>query len=488
MVRKPEAAGRRPPRGLFGRLLDSLPNVFTLVLDETRRIVYANASFLEHFGLEWPAISGRVCFDLGSPFQTTSGNEMGFCPLDLGAYFPAHYILTREVDGQKFIYEGTFFHLEGGEEEAWTVCNFRDVTQMFNLECQVRQLDELERMLAQASMDGIVVSDLLGNVLIFNEGASRILGYLPEEVIGLLKVDALYPEGLAYEIKELLYSPAYGGPGILENYETLVRPKDGTPVPVWLSARLLRENGREVGIVGYFRDLRERKRLEEELLRQERLATLGKMVAHISHEIKNPLAIIGGFAQLLAHQEDFPEKGRQKLELICQEVHRLEKFLADLSTYTRTTPTQKVSGDVLALIREVIGFMEASFQKQGVTFELSAPEVIAAFAFDPGQIRQVLINLFKNSLEAMPHGGVLGVSAAVREDHLVLTIADTGLGIAPEHLRSLFTPFFSTKEGGTGLGLIICRGLIDLHRGEIAIRSEVNRGTTCTIRLPLISS
>jgi signal transduction histidine kinase len=88
----------------------------------------------------------------------------------------------------------------------------------------------------------------------------------------------------------------------------------------------------------------------------------------------------------------------------------------------------------------------------------------------------------------MPHGGVLGVSAAVREDHLVLTIADTGLGIALEHLRSLFTPFFSTKKGGTGLGLTICRGLIDLHRGEIAFCSEVNCGTTCTIRLPLISS
>jgi PAS domain S-box-containing protein len=488
MVRKPEAAGRRPPRGLFGRLLDSLPNVFTLVLDETRRIVYANASFLEHFGLEWPAISGRVCFDLGSPFQTTSGNEMGFCPLDLGAYFPAHYILTREVDGQKFIYEGTFFHLEGGEEEAWTVCSFRDVTQMFNLECQVRQMDELERTLVQASMDGIVVNDLLGNVLIFNEGASRILGYRPEEVIGVFKVDVFYPEGLAHEIKELIYSPAYGGPGVLENYETLVRTKDGTSVPVWLSARLLRESGREVGIIGSFRDLRERKRLEEELVRQERLATLGMMVSHISHEIKNPLASIGGFAQKLARQKDFPEKARQNLELICQEVHRLEKFLADLSTFSRPTPSQKVSGDILALIRQVIGLMEAGFQEQGVTLELSAPEAIPAFAFDPGQIRQVLINLFKNSLEAMPHGGVLRVSTAVQEDRLVLTIADTGLGIDPGHLRSLFTPFFSTKEGGTGLGLTICRGLIDLHRGEIAIHSEVNCGTTCTVRLPLVSS
>jgi PAS domain S-box-containing protein len=337
-------------------------------------------------------------------------------------------------------------------------------------------------------MDGIVVNDLLGNVLIFNEGASRILGYRPEEVIGVFKVDVFYPEGLAHEIKELIYSPAYGGPGVLENYETLVRTKDGTSVPVWLSARLLRESVREVGIIGSFRDLRERKRLEEELVRQERLATLGMMVSHISHEIKNPLASIGGFAQKLARQKDFPEKARQNLELICQEVHRLEKFLADLSTFSRPTPSQKVSGDILALIRQVIGLMEAGFQEQGVTLELSAPEAIPAFAFDPGQIRQVLINLFKNSLEAMPHGGVLRVSTAVQEDRLVLTIADTGLGIDPGHLRSLFTPFFSTKEGGTGLGLTICRGLIDLHRGEIAIHSEVNCGTTCTVRLPLVSS
>ncbi|MGP8049175.1 MAG: ATP-binding protein [Desulfobaccales bacterium] len=488
MPRKFETGGRRPPPGLFARLLDSLPNVFTLVLDEAQRIVYANASFLEHFGLEWPVISGQVCFALESSFKTTAGEEMGFCPPEPGPYFPAHYILTREVGGKEFVYEGTFYHLVGGEEEAWTVCSFRDVTQMFNLECQVRQLDELERMLVQASMDGIVVNDLLGRVIIFNEGASRILGYRPEEVIGLLKVDALYPEGLAHEIKELIYSPAYGGPGILENYETLVRPKDGPPVPVWLSARLLRENGREVGIVGYFRDLRERKRLEEELLRQERLATLGKMVAHVSHEIKNPLATIGGFAQQLARQEDVPAKGRQKLQLICQEVGRLEKFLADLGAYTRSAPTQKVPGDILALVREVIDFMEAGFQEQGVTFELSATEAIAAFPFDPGQMRQVLINLFKNSLEAMPRGGVLTVNAAVRGDHLVLTIADTGLGFAPEHLRSLFTPFFSTKKGGTGLGLTICRGLIDLHRGEIDIYSEVNRGATCIIRLPLSSA
>jgi signal transduction histidine kinase len=114
--------------------------------------------------------------------------------------------------------------------------------------------------------------------------------------------------------------------GILENYETQARHKDGSLVPIWLSARLLHEDAREVGIVGYFRDLRERRRLETELLRNERLATLGKMVAHISHEIKNPLMTIGGFAVQLGRLSDLPEDARRKLTLIHQEVQRVEKL------------------------------------------------------------------------------------------------------------------------------------------------------------------
>jgi two-component system, NtrC family, sensor kinase len=485
MTPKGKHTPRRPPSGLFTRLLDSLKDIFTLVLDEKRSVVYANVSFLEHFGLEWHQVSGRGCVNLGSPFLGTAGEEAGFCPFELGPYFPAHHILTREVDGQKLVYEGVFYHLVDGHEGTWTVCTFRDVTHMFNLESQVRQLDELERSLVQASIDGIIVNDLLGNVLIFNEGASRILGYRPEEVIGVMKAGDFYPDNSAHRIKQLIYCPGHGGAGILENYETLARHQDGSLVPIWLSARILRENGREVGVVGFFRDLRERKRLEEDLLRHERLVTLGKMVAHISHEIKNPLATIGGFAQQCERQEDLPEATRRKIKIIHEEVQRLEKFLTDLSSFTRTAPIQKSPGDILALIQEVAAFMEAGFKERGVVLELQTSEKIPQFTFDPGQMRQVFINLFKNALEAMPHGGVLTVSAAVREDQLVLALADTGQGIAPEHLKSLFTPFFSTKEGGTGLGLTICRGLIDQHQGEIAIASEVDRGTTCTIRLPL---
>jgi signal transduction histidine kinase len=140
------------------------------------------------------------------------------------------------------------------------------------------------------------------------------------------------------------------------------------------------------------------------------------------------------------------------------------------------------------LIREVAELMDGSFKERSVTFHLHSEPEVPTFAFDPGQIRQVLLNLFKNALEAMPGGGELSVIVESEADHLVLRITDTGHGITPEQMRHLFTPFFTTKERGTGLGLTIVRGLISQHQGEISIESEVNRGTTYIIRLPLGSA
>lgn len=481
---KPRSLMRKPPEGLFARLLDSLTDMYALVLDEDLRITYANVSFLKHFGFKWEKIIGLSCQDLGRPFLGTDGLPVGFCPEELSPWYPARTLLTREAQDKVFVYDCTLNHLEGRRGAAWNLWTLRDVTDRFRLESRVRQMDELERNLVKASMDGIIVNDMLGKVLIFNDGAGKILGYAPEEVIGKIKVYQFYPDNTAHEIKRMIYDPALGGVGILENYETEARHKDGSLVPIWLSARLLHADAREVGIVGYFRDLRERRRLEAELLRSERLATLGKMVAHISHEIKNPLITIGGFAAQLGRLPGLPEKARRKLTLIYQEVQRLEKFLTDLSTFTRGASPQKTLGDLLALIREVAELMDNSFKERGVIFHLHAQGRIPPFAFDSGQIRQVLINLLKNATEAMPEGGDLTISAEVQADHLILKITDTGHGIAPEQLETLFTPFVTTKEGGTGLGLTISRGLIAQHQGEITIDSDVDRGTTCTIRLP----
>ncbi len=477
-----------PAEGLLARALDSLTDIFTLVLDQEQRVVYANAAFLEHFGLRWPEVSGRLVGELVTPVKGPGPDLTALGPIEKGPLYPARTLLTRKIQGKKFVYEATLYPLLDDTPGPWTIGIIRDVTDRHDLESQVRQLDELERNLVQASMDGIIVNDMEGNILIFNEGAAKILGYRPEEVIGKLNAGRLYPRRLAHEIKEMVYGPAYGGVGLLENFETVARHKDGTLVPIWLSARLLYEDGREVGIVGYFKDLRERKKMEEDLLRNERLAALGRMVAHITHEIKNPLLVIGGFAQQLEHLPEMPQGARRKLKLIHEEVQCLEKVLADLGSFTRITPTQKIPADLPSLVREVAELMEAGFKETRVVFRFEDPPPMPPFPFDPGQIRQVLINLFKNALEAMPRGGQLTVGLKTRQDQIVLTVTDTGPGIPPEHMSSLFTPFFSTKEKGSGLGLTICRGLVEQHGGKIKIDSEVDQGTTLTIHLPRNSS
>ena len=470
--------------GLPSQLLGSLRDIFLLVLDQEQRIVYANAAFLEHFGFGPEELLGQYCDDLVNPFADTAATG-NFCPEEADPLYPDRILLKRVIQEQLFIYEATFYPLEDGPEGSYKVGVFRDVTKNYHLEQELRQSYELERHLLQASMDGIIANDLEGNVLIFNQGAAKILGYTPEEVIGKIKVSQLYPPNQAHTIKELVYDPSYGEVGVLENYETVVIHKDGTQVPIWLAARPLTDDGEVRGIVGYFRDLRERKRLEEDLLRSERLATLGKMVAHVTHEIKNPLLVIGGFARQLERRQELDPEIKSRLTLIRTEVDRLEKFLGDLGSFTRIPPTQKVPGDLPALIREVAAMMADNFKEKGVNFQIEDPGDVPTFSFDPGQMRQVLINLFKNSLEAMPQGGLLTVGLKVRGGFLEITVQDTGQGISPENLKLLFTPFFSTKERGTGLGLTICRGLIDQHQGEISFASEVGQGTTCLIYLPV---
>ena len=381
----------------------------------------------------------------------------------------------------------------GNKEEEYDESDVRQLTLLMTgmwwlLQRQRAEAAMAERgqRLIQTCMDGIIAHDTLGNIFLFNENAAKILGYTPEEVIGRINIRAVYPQ--YDEIEERIHGPAYGGLGILENFETTARHKDGTLIPIWLSAQPLHEEEREVGLVGHFRDLRERKRLEQELLRSERLASLGKMVAHVTHEIKNPLLVLGGFSQQLERLKGLPEDARRKLHLMREEVQRLERFLADLASFTRITPPQKVPTNLVALIHEVAELMETGFKDTGVVFRLEDPPAVPPFPLDPGQIRQVLFNLFKNALEAMPQGGQLTVGLKLEPDQVVLTVTDTGLGIPAEHLPLLFTPFFTTKERGSGLGLTICRGLIEQHGGEIRFDSEVGRGTTCTIRLPLSSS
>jgi len=156
-----------------------------------------------------------------------------------------------------------------------------------NADEQIRQRGDFEHRLIQVSMDGVIANDRRGRITIFNEGASRIYGYSPEEALTSLHVAKLYPPGQAQVIKELIYGRQYGGPGRLINYETEALHRSGQCVPILLSATLLYERDAEVATVGYFKDLTELKRLEQDLVQQTRMGAMGQAMAEVAHGVKN---------------------------------------------------------------------------------------------------------------------------------------------------------------------------------------------------------
>ncbi len=350
---------------------------------------------------------------------------------------------------------------------------------------RLKRMYDFQRNLIENSIDGIVGTDAEGNIVVFNDRAESIFGYSHEEVVGKMKFKDLFPPGLAKRIERDLYDDAFGGKGKLKNYETEVLKKTGESVPVWLSAALIfTEKGERMGTVAVFRDLTEKRELEEKILQSERLATIGRGVSYICHEIKNPLIIIGGFTQqLLKSSQD--EKNRQKLQIILEEIQRLNQFLIDISDFTRFTKPQFTLANINKILEEIFILLGPTLNEKKIKLVKTLDKKIPQTLLDERQIKQVLLNVLKNAIEAMPEGGTLTVTTALRGDNIEITVKDTGKGISPEDLKKIFDPFFTTKSKGSGLGLAISKKLIEGHRGTIVFESEIGKGTTCVIILPV---
>ena len=254
----------------------------------------------------------------------------------------------------------------------------------------------------------------------------------------------------------------------------------GTGMLVYFSNRWSSTLAMEVN-----RKTEELKKSQEKLVHSERLAAVGSMASHVSHEIKNPLIAIGGLAQQLKRSATLGDREKDKLDLIAKEVSRLENMLIDVRDFTRPTTPRKIKGAINPLIREILTLMKPVFSDQEIEIQIDLDPNLPEFEFDPDQLKQVLLNLIKNAAEAMTAGGRLGIKTHTREQNVFIEISDTGQGISPEHLGNLFRPFFTTKKKGTGLGLAVSYKLVQDHNGDIRVNSEVNQGTRVVVQLPL---
>ena len=231
----------------------------------------------------------------------------------------------------------------------------------------------------------------------------------------------------------------------------------------------------------------ERARLQEQVRHADRLATIGQLAAGVAHEINEPLGNILGFAQLALKSPDAPEQTRKDLERIEAASLHAREIIRKLMVFARQTPPSRRGVDLSALVEDGLLLFESRCAKAGITLtrdlEAGLPEVTA----DPGQLRQVLVNLLVNAMQAMPNGGELTVRTRSDTDHVSLIVEDGGVGMAPETVKQVFLPFFTTKDvgEGTGLGLAVVHGIVSAHGGRIGVESQVGLGSRFEVQLPL---
>jgi signal transduction histidine kinase len=233
------------------------------------------------------------------------------------------------------------------------------------------------------------------------------------------------------------------------------------------------------------RDVSERKRLQEQLRRTERVAELGTLASGMAHEIGTPMNVILGRAEYLMDRVT-EEPIKRGLQTIITQVERITRVMNQLLSFARRKAPQRVPLDLRNVIEDGMEMFQERLARNQIRVEMEMADPCLMVLADADQMSQVLINLIVNALHAMPEGGTLRVGLEADQPMVKLTVSDTGHGIPREVIEKVFDPFFTTKEfgQGTGLGLTVVKGIIEEHQGSIAAESEEGKGTTFTIRLP----
>jgi two-component system sensor kinase FixL len=335
--------------------------------------------------------------------------------------------------------------------------------------------------------EAFVTIDQNHKVLFFNRAAERIFGYRREEVLGH-DLDVIMSPTCSRDHRKAV--DRYVKTGIPRRIghasELTATRKDGRTFPASISFSVSQVDG-ELYFTGIVSDLSETKVLQERILRSERLAALGQFVAEITHEIKNPLMMIGGFAhQLIEKTKD--DQTCSKLNIIAEEVKRLEELLNELQYYmSRALNVEEV--EISGLLKEIYDLVRRDCERIGIKVDFKKHEKPLPVKGDKDKLKQVFLNLTKNAIEAMEHGGKLVMKGRLIGDHVEIVISDNGCGIPKENREKIFSPFFTTKQQGTGLGLNISKNIIEDHEGgSITLKSEVGKGTTFKVTLPIVGA
>jgi PAS domain S-box-containing protein len=479
---------------------DLIDNASDLIftLDEVGNIASLNRRFSGLTDYTREAWLSRHLLDLVAP-EDREATEMNFRAVVQGKprYFEMH---IATADGQSICLSVTLNPIFLRGAVAGCVGFARDVTQRKKLEQEITDLKNFNESIIESIGSGLITIDLNERITSFNQSAADMLGYRALEVIGKSLHDILSPEECAK-----LLPKTNGRKKSLPSREMEFTRQDKKKIHVGFTVTpRIDHHNRSVGTIISFRDISQIKQMQAEVLRMDRMASLGVLASGIAHEIRNPLAGIKTVAQTLEEEIEPGDHRREYLGRIVRQVNRMDELLRTIFTYARPQPPVRKHTRLEEIIQEVVALMEQRLAKNNITLEqIYAPGLPSIFV-DVHQIEQVFINLILNAIDALPTGGRMMIAACARQAVLELIdrrgrrhpspggpvlyvevkVSDSGIGISKENLQTIFDPFFTTKAQGSGLGLSIVYRIIEEHRGDIQVASEVGKGTTFTLLLP----
>ena len=446
--------------------------------------IYVNRAWRETLGYSEEEISGLSVFDIIDPASKEHCMDI-FQRVMRGEDVEKIVASFICKDGKRIIVEGNINCRFKDGKPISTRAIFRDITERKQAEEALRESEERYRSVLEANPDPVVVYDMEGKVIYFNPAFTVVFGWSLSDRVGK-KMDAFVPEENWPETIEMIEKVKRG-----ENFygvETRRYAKSGDIIDISISAAIWRDSrGVTMGSVITLRDISHQKRLEAELLHAQRIESIGTIASGVAHNFRNILTAISANNQLLEMKCREDELLLEIAERINGAVSRGAGLVDGLMQFSRKGETAAFKFLNFAnVIQEIHDLISKSFDKS-IDIKVNVPESIPVMG-DHLALSQVLMNLCTNARDAMPRGGELNIEAEKEGDNAVITISDMGHGMDKETTDRCFDPFFTTKGigKGTGLGLSTSYGIIKDHGGDIRVHSEVGKGTTFRVRIPMV--
>lgn len=372
----------------------------------------------------------------------------------------------------------TWFDVKAYPSENGLSVYFQDVTE----EKKASSKNEQHyKSLFEQNPDAVFSFDLSGNYLSVNSAMEQLLGYSKEEFLQLTYIPLVAEEDLAKTME--LYGKAVNG--TTQNYEAKALHKNGSIVHLSVTNMPIIVDNEIVGVYGIAKDITGQKITEQRLVKSEKLTAVGQLSASIAHEIRNPLTALKGFLQLMISSK---EVKMSYLEVMLKEMERIETITGELLLLAKPQAHEFKFENIQDVFEDVTMLLGSQALMNNVTITVRSEKLPLVNCIEH-QLKQVFINLIKNAIESMPGGGEITVNLRIENRNtLFILIADQGCGIPEEVLENIGIPFYTTKQKGTGLGMMTSTKIIESHNGKMEFSSTVGIGTIVSIYLPINSS